>query len=119
MTNERVFFEINENNCRVEEGKMAIIIPPDIQSCDGIDFYFAPSFIEKHPVKINSVTITPMYLKSFWNWFMLESGIGNYFSKSDTPIDISDYRNPGIWGSFGFSGYTTDKADITITFDVL
>lgn len=115
MTNERVYLELNEENCKVENGAVTIVVPYEQQSMTGVDFHFNPEFVADKVMKVKSVAISPAPLMCFWNWLMSTYGSPEY-EVTSTPIDIAKYQISDIPGTFGFSGYATNESDVTITF---
>lgn len=118
--NERVYFEINEDTCIIEDNFLKINVPFEQQSMDGVDFYFDKDFVADKNFLVKSVTISPAPLMCFWNWLMDKIGCPEYQCNSHTGdvIDISIYQNSGIPGAFGFSGYSPDGSDIVVTFEL-
>ena len=117
-TKERKYLELNEETCKIEDGKLIVTVPVDMQSMDGVDFYFNKDFIADKTLMVKSVTISPAPLMCFWNWTLHKAGCPEYYCVLETPIDISMYQIAGIPGAFGFSGYTSNGSDITLTFEL-
>ena len=115
MTNERLFYELNEETCTIDGNTMTIVLPADKQSNTGVDFFFNAEFAATRSFKMKSVMISPAPLMCFWNWMCSPAGAPVYEQTLDNPIDISKYQVSGISGGFGFSGYAIADADITIT----
>lgn len=116
MTNERVFFEINEETAEYDGKTLKVTVPADKQSMDGVDFYFNKDFITNKQLIAKYVTISPAPLMCFWNWLFHKQDCPEYQCSADTPTDISIYQISGVPGGFGFSGYAPDGSDIVVTF---
>lgn len=115
---DRVFFEINEDTCKIEGNKLTITVPSEQQSMEGIDFYFNKDFVGNQKLTVKSATISPAPLVCFWNWLLHRAGCPEYHCELDAPADISIYRVSGVPGGFGFSGYAPDGSDIVISFEL-
>ncbi len=115
---DRVYFEINENTCKVDGNKLILTVPSEQQSMDGIDFYFNKDFVKDKEFLVSSVKISPAPLMCYWNWLLHKNGCPEYQCSVDTPIDITIYQISGVPGGFGFSGYAPDESDIIITFEL-
>ena len=111
---DRVFLELNEKNCTIQDGVLTITIPQEMQSMEGIDFYFNRDWIAEKTLLAKSMAISPAPLLCFWNWMLEKAGCPEYYCKLADPVDISVYQTAGIPGAFGFSGYTPDGSDITV-----
>lgn len=115
---DRVYFEINEDTCTIEDNILKVTVPFEQQSMDGIDFYFNKDFAAGKTFAVKSVTISPAPLMCFWNWLIHKQGCPEYQCVTDAPVDISIYQISGVPGGLGFSGYAPDESDITVTFEL-
>lgn len=115
MTKERLFIELNKDNCKTVDNKLIITLPYESQSCEGVDFHFNKDFIKDMELRMKSIEFSPAPLVCFWNWMTSPFGNPMYEETLENSVNISKYTQSGIQGAFGFSGHTLDESDMTIT----
>lgn len=118
MNNERTTFGINENNCVILGKTLTVTVPYEVQNWTGCELYFEGDYLKEQTLTMKSVTINSSgEILYFWNWLASTGGTGSLSSAPSIPFNISAIRST-LPGSFGFSGITNDKSDITVTFTV-